>query len=115
MYQREAMTKVVEYIKGLAPRVILVGHVKETLLEKNGSEFNSSDLDLTGKIKRILSSQSDAIGYLYRKGNQNILSFKTTDQISCGARPTHLKNQEVVISEFKDDKLVTSWDKVYID
>lgn len=115
MYQREAMTKVVEYIKGLAPRVILVGHVKETLLEKNGSEFNSSDLDLTGKIKRILSSQSDAIGYLYRKGNQNILSFKTTDQISCGARPTHLKNQEVIISELKDDKLITSWDKVYID
>ena len=115
MYQREAMTKVIEFIKTLAPRVILVGHVRESLLEKNGSEFNSSDLDLTGKIKRIISSQSDAIGYLYRKGNKNILSFKTTDEISCGARPMHLKNAEIEISSFDDGKLTTSWEKVYID
>jgi hypothetical protein len=79
-YLREAFTKVIEYIKSLAPRVILVGHIKDILLDKNGTEFNALDLDLTGKIKRITSSQSDAIGYLYRKGNQNILSFKTTDE-----------------------------------
>jgi hypothetical protein len=114
-YQREAMTKVIEYIKTLAPRIILVGHVKETLLEKNGTEFNSSDLDLTGKFKRIISSQSDAIGYLYRKGDTNILSFKTTDEVSCGARPNHLKNAEIEISKWKNDKLTTSWEKVYID
>ncbi len=115
MYQRDAMTKVIEYIKTLAPRIILVGHVKETLLEKNGAEFSSADLDLTGKFKRILSSQSDAIGYLYRKGDKNIISFKTTDEVSCGARPNHLKNAEIEISCFKDDKFTTSWEKVYID
>jgi len=114
-YQREAMTKIIEFIKTLAPRIILVGHVRETLLEKNGSEFNSSDLDLTGKVKRIISSQSDAIGYLYRKGNTNILSFRTNDEISCGARPTHLKNKEIEISKYEDDVLHTFWDKVYID
>ena len=67
-YLREAMTKTVDYIKTLAPRVILVGHIKDVMLEKAGAEFTSSDLDLTGKIKRIMTSQSDAIGYLYRKG-----------------------------------------------
>jgi len=114
-YLREAVTKMVEYIKTWAPRVILVGHIKDVLLEKAGGEFTSSDLDLTGKIKRILSSQSDAIGYLYRKGNQNVLSFKTTDEVSCGARPDHLRNQEIVISEMTEEGLVTHWDKVYID
>ena len=74
-----------------------------------------SDLDLTGKIKRITSSQSDAIGYLYRKGNQNVLSFRTTDEISCGARPDHLRNQDIVVSEMVDNKLTTYWDRVYID
>lgn len=114
-YLRQAMTNIIEYIKTLAPRIILLGHVKDILLEKSGGEFTSSDLDLTGKIKRIISSQSDAIGYLYRKGNQNILSFKTTDEVSCGARPRHLRNAEIVVSEMKDDELTTHWDKVYID
>lgn len=114
-YQREAMTKIIEFIKTLAPRMILIGHVKETLLEKDGSEFSSSDLDLTGKVKRIISSQSDAIGYLHRKKNKNILSFKTSDEISCGARPNHLKNAEIELSELDGDVLNTFWDKIYID
>jgi hypothetical protein len=112
---REAFTKIIEYIKTLAPRIILIGHIKDVLLEKNGTDFNSMDLDLTGKLKRITSSQSDAIGYLYRKGDQNILSFKTTDEVSCGARPEHLRNKEIVVSEMTDKGLITYWDKIYID
>jgi len=113
---REAFTKVVDYLKTWAPRIILVGHVKDVVLDKNGSEFNALDLDLTGKLKRITSSQSDAIGYLFRKGNKNILSFKTTDEISCGARPEHLRNKEVVLSELNDEEtLTTFWENVYID
>lgn len=115
MFLREAMTKITEYIKTLAPRVIFSGHIKDIMLEKAGSEFTSSDLDLTGRIKRILSSQSDAIGYLYRKGNQNILSFASSDGVACGARPAHLRNKEIVVSEMKDDVLTTHWDKIYID
>jgi len=112
---RQAFTKVLDYIKTLSPRIILLGHVKDTILEKSGSEFNSLDLDLTGKIKRITASKSDAIGYLYRKGNQNILSFKTNDEIACGARPEHLRNAEIIISEVTDEGLSTYWNKIYID
>jgi hypothetical protein len=112
---REAFTKVIDYIKTWAPRTILVGHVKDTLLEKNGSEFNALDLDLTGKLKRIASSNSDAIGYLFRRGTKNILSFKTTDEISCGARPDHLRNKEIELSDLVDDVVVADWSKIYID
>lgn len=114
-YLREAFSKMIEYIRTLAPKIILSCHVKDVVLEKAGAEFNSLDLDLTGKIKRITSAQSDAIGYLYRKGNQNILSFKTTDEVACGARPDHLRNAEIVISEMVDNKVITHWDKVFID
>jgi len=86
------------------------------MLEKNGSEFSSLDLDLTGKLKRISCSNSDAIGYLYRKGKTNILSFKTSDEIACGARPEHLRNQEFVVSEVtEDNKINVDWSKIYID
>ena len=109
-YLREAFTKVVAYIQTWA------GHVKDTILEKNGSEFSALDLDLTGKLKRITASNSDSIGYLYRKGKQNILSFKTSDDIACGARPRHLSNQEIVLSEVdKNGEVTTHWNKIYID
>ena len=112
---RQAFQKMLDYIKSLAPRVILLGHVKDTVLEKAGNEFNSLDLDLTGKIKRITASNSDAIGYLYRKGNKTILSFKTTEEVTCGARPEHLRNEEIVVSELNDKgKLVFHWDKIYV-
>lgn len=115
-YLREAVLKMIDFIKTLAPQVILLGHVKDTLLEKDGVDVNCLDLDMSGKLKRIVSSQSDAIAYLYRgKNNQNILSFKTQDDISCGARPAHLRNKEFVISEMVDGEVVTYWDQVYIN
>lgn len=115
-YLREAFTKVVNYIQTWAPRTILVGHVKDTMLEKNGSEFNSLDLDLTGKLKRITASNSDSIGYLYRKGKKNIISFKTSDEVACGARPAHLSNKEIVLSEMQEDGTITvNWQEIYID
>lgn len=115
-WTRQAFTKVIDYIKTWAPYVIFVGHVKDTQLEKAGGTFNSLDLDLTGKLKRITTSNSDAIGYLYRKGNKNILSFKTNDDIACGARPAHLSNAEIVISEIDENgEYKTHWDKVFID
>lgn len=115
-WTRQAFTKVTDYIQTWAPRVIFIGHVKDTQLEKEGSSFSSMDLDLTGKLKRITTSNSDAIGYLYRKGKRNILSFNTKDEVACGARPEHLSNQEIVVSEIDENgNYITHWDKIYID
>lgn len=111
---RQAFEKVIAYARSLADHVILVGHVKDTLLEKNGEEFNASELDLTGKIKRITASQSDAIGYMYRKGNQTIVNFKNNDGVTCGARPDHLRNEEIVVSEMNEKgEIETHWNKIY--
>lgn len=113
---RQAFNEMTARIKNLAPHIILLGHVKDTLLSKNGNDFSSLDLNLTGKLKDITTSKSDAIGYLVRKGDKNILSFKTQDDILCGARPEHLRNKEIVISEtLEDGTIVTHWDQIFID
>lgn len=114
-FLREGFENIINYIKTLAPNIILLGHIKDIALEKEGGTVNSTELDLTGKLKRIATSKSDAVGYLYRGKQGNILSFKTKDEIACGARPEHLSNQEILISEKVDGKLVTHWDKIYID
>ena len=114
-YIRQAFEKVINKIKEGAPNIILVAHVKDIKLDKNGAEFNALEIDLVGKLKRITASNADAIGYIYRKGDKNMISFKTTDEVGCGARSTHLRNKEFVISEILEDGTYkTYWDKIYI-
>ena len=116
LYLREAIDSVVKYLDTLSERIIYLGHIKLKSIEKNGKEVTASDLDLTGKIKSMMSADVDAIGMLYREGSKNMLSFKTTDDVICGARPKHLKNQEVVLSEIDEKGNVTvDWSKVFID
>jgi hypothetical protein len=52
---------------------------------------------------------------MYRKGKKNILSFATNDSVACGARPEHLRNAEIVISEITEEGFKTHWEKVFID
>jgi len=113
-YLRDAMTNLLNAIYKCADRVILLGHLKTTNIEKNGKEVSARELDLTGKIKSMVSADVDAIGLLYRgEDSKNILSFKTTDDVICGARPPHLKDQEIIISELVDGKFITHWDLIY--
>jgi hypothetical protein len=103
------------YNKGL----ILLAHTKSASINKNGTDLSCKDISLTGKLKQIVTSQMDAIGFLYRnKGtNENILSFKTNEQdLASGARPIHLRQKEFVISRLLENgELETHWEDVYLD
>ena len=116
LYLREAFFKILDYIETLVPEdgsIILLGHLKDKNIDVAGKEVAAVDLDLTGKIKSLVCAKADAIGLLSRKGNQVILNFKTSDEITCGARPEHLKNQEIILTESIDGNLIASWDKVF--
>ena len=114
LYIRQAFFQVLDFIDTLAPTIILSGHIKDKVVDDKGEMVMSANIDLTGKIKSLICAQADAIGYMYRKGNKTILSFKTNDEVTCGARPEHLRNEEIVISEMIDGVLTTSWEKVFI-
>lgn len=114
LYMRQAFFKVISWVEAVCPNVILVGHVKDTQLEKAGTEFNLKDLDLIGKVKRIASADSDAIGYVYRNAeNQTVINFGSGDEFMCGARPEHLSGKEIVVAEKKDGKFLSYWEKIY--
>ena len=115
LYIREAFFQVLDFIDTLAPHIILSGHIKDKVVDDKGEMVMSANIDLTGKIKSLICAQADAIGYMYRKENKTILSFKTSEEVTCGARPDHLRNQEIVITELEDGVLKTSWDKVFIN
>lgn len=114
LYARQAFFQVIDFIDTLADTVILSGHIKDKQVDDKGELVMSANIDLTGKIKSLICAHADAIGYMFRRGDQVILSFKTNDEVTCGARPEHLRNQEIVISESIDGNIVTYWDKVFV-
>lgn len=115
LYIRQAFFQVLDFIDTLAPTIILSGHIKDKVVDDKGEMVMSANIDLTGKIKSLICANADAIGYMYRKGNKTILSFKTNDDVTCGARPEHLRNEEIVITEMINGELKTSWEKVFIN
>jgi hypothetical protein len=114
LYIRQAFFQVLDFIDTLAPTIILSGHIKDKVVDDKGEMVMSANIDLTGKIKSLICAQADAIGYMYRKGNKTILSFKTNEEVTCGARPEHLRNEEIVVSEMIDGVLTISWEKVFV-
>lgn len=114
LYIRQAFFQILDFIDTLAPHIILSGHIKDKQVDDKGEMVLSANIDLTGKIRSLICANADAIGYMYRKGNQTILSFKTNEEVTCGARPIHLRNEEIVISEINEKgELITHWDKVF--
>jgi len=113
LYIRQAFFQVLDFIDTLAPHIILSGHIKDKQVDDKGQMVMSANIDLTGKIKSLICANADAIGYMYRRGNETVLSFKTNEEVTCGARPEHLRNEEIVISEMIDGKVSVNWDKIY--
>lgn len=115
-FLRSAILTIIEELEDLCETLIISGHTKDKLAEFNGKEMTQRGLDLAGKTPSIICSKSDAIAYLYRKDNQTIANFKTAETLSVGARPEHLKNQEIVLLEqLENGEFVSHWDKIFKD
>lgn len=111
---REAMELVIDFVSKCAPNIILVCHTKDSAV--GDSDLNVKSIDLSGKTGRILSSKSDAIGFLYRDDDSNtVLSFNTNDKfVECGARPAHLRNKDIVLGEMQEDGSIKyDWSRIY--
>ena len=113
---REAVKLILDDVESLCDVLIISGHTKDKSLEKSGKEYTARMLDLAGKLPGIICSEADAVAYIYRKENQTILNFQSSEELLVGARPLHLKNQEIVLLESDENGNFTShWDKIFIE
>jgi hypothetical protein len=114
MYLREAVRKVIDMFRCLCDEFILVGHVKDVQIEQNGEELSQMALDLVGKLSSIICGEADAVGFVYRKGNETHISFKGGDGTIKEARAPHLRGNDIIIATGNEDgTLTTYWDKIY--
>ena len=102
LWLRIAFNKVLDTIYTWADNIILLGHLRAKSIEKEGKEVEAADLDLSGKLKSIVSADVDAIALLQREGDKTYLNFITSDEIICGSRAVHLRNQKILVAETID-------------
>ena len=116
-YLRTAVLKVIDMFKELCDEFILVGHIKDTIIDdpSTGEELTERSLDLVGKLAGMVCRRCDGVGYMYRSGNEVHIKFKADKNIAMGCRSDHLRNKDIVISEMDDETgiLTTHWDKIF--
>lgn len=114
-YLRDAVKKVIDMFKDLCDEFILIGHVKDSITDKDGEEVNAKEIDLVGKLGKIVCGMADAVGYVYRKDNETHISFKSGgDGTIMEARARHIAGRDIVIATGNDDGSITTyWDRVY--
>lgn len=113
-FLRQGVEMIIDMIAGVTENIIICGHVKDSALSESG-EGSVKDLDLGGKLKRILSARSDAIGFVHRDENSNLcINFGQNGEVLTGARPKHLANKDIVVAEMNEDGTFTShWERIF--
>lgn len=115
MYLQQAVRKVIDMFRDLCDNFILIGHLKDKMINKEGEELSEMSLDLVGKLANIICGEADAVGYVYRKKNETHISFEGGDNSVREARAPHLRGKNIVIAESdNDNNIKVYWDKIYL-
>lgn len=116
-YIRQAYKMLMNSIRNLCDRLILIGHTKDKYVTKDDKEVTATEVDLSGKLSGIVTQKVCAIGYIYRKKNELHVSFKTDGEIISGNRSPHLSGKDIVLAE--SDSITYDvkayWDKIFVD
>ncbi len=111
---RVGIEMIIDMVAKCAPNIIICGHVKDAALAENANG-SLKTLDLTGKVSRILSAKSDAIGFVHRDEYSNLcIQFGSDGEVLTGARPAHLANKDIIVAERNEDGTFTPhWERIY--
>jgi hypothetical protein len=112
-WSREWFQSTIEKLSTLAKKVIFIAHLKDKYIGQVGDDYlTAQEIDLTGKLKRILPSKVSGFAKFVRDKNKGYLSFENLDGSVAGARASHLHGK-ILISEKTDSVLVTYWEDIY--
>jgi hypothetical protein len=92
--------------------LLLLGHCKE--FDKTEQAVDAKEVDLPGKLRNKIVYAADAAAYCFQKDDQLWLTYANKDEIAGGSRALHLAGQRIMLSEMKNGKLQTFWEKIYL-
>ena len=101
---REKVMNTIYNLKDCVDHLIVIGHRKVARAIVDGKAIvEPESLDITGKLKNMIMSDCDAIGYVHREEDKLMISFKASEAIEAGSRCQHLRGE---IIDF-------DWSKIY--
>lgn len=119
-YTRPNFYGLLEFIQSASPFCIYTAHVKEkkNIIEKEASQIAPLDIALEGILPHTITSRMAAVGIFNRNENGCFLDFQKRAETDIGARPPHLANKVIKISDYQSDPNILPeryWKDVYID
>ena len=115
LYMRKAIRQLIDMFKPLCETLILVCHVKDKQIRKNGEEMSEMAVDLAGKTGDIICGEADAVGYLYRDSNKTFISFEGGDNTIREARPLHLRGKKIEVAHSdEDNNVIVDMNKLFV-
>ena len=94
---REKVMNTINAFKEVFEHIIIVGHRKVARAIVDGKAIvEPESLDITGKLRNMIMSDCDAIGYVFRDEDEKLqVSFKASEAVEAGSRCPHLKGQVI--------------------
>lgn len=115
LYLRNAFFKLLKPLQDYCETLIMVGHMKEKDITKDGETLTEKSINLTGKTKDILCGWADTIGLVYRDGNKTMINFEPSEEMIVGSRQEHLIGQKICVAESDENhKLSIDWGGVFL-
>lgn len=98
--------------------ILLLCHQRDAKMDATERVSASEDLDMTGKIRRILASHCAALGYVYRTPENHLkVTFQTrSSDAIVGCRISRLEGQTFILG-FVDQKsgcFAHGWEQIYL-
>ena len=101
---REKVMNTINAFRDVCDHLIIVGHRKVARAVIDGKALvEPESLDITGKLKNLIMSDCDAIGYVLREDDKLMVSFKADESVEAGSRCEHLRGKCIPFE----------WDKIY--
>src|SRR3990167_3190599 len=95
----QARNRLINFCENLAKcceTLIVIGHLKRTIIGETSLEVDLKTLDLPGKAKNMLGSWADACGFIYRDDDSNLkVAFVPSKDVEAGTRNEHLKGKNI--------------------
>jgi len=112
-YIRMVYKNIINELKKYFKYLILIGHTKDKTLDED-DVMNKHQLDLSGKLGRIILANAEAVGFLYREKNNTYISFEGGGDHLVGSSSPHLRNKKVLITTYaRELGFSFFWDKIY--
>ena len=101
---RQKVMNTIRNFKDCVDHLIIIGHRKVARAIVDGKAIvEPESLDITGKLRNMIMSDCDAIGYVHREEEKLMVSFKANEAVEAGSRCDHLKGQIIKFN----------WNKIY--